>query len=96
MAETIPGGYYIGTDGQPHDANGRPVKKMSDAALKRARGQAEELSDEQKAARAEARAAEQAALEAEEAAEKAGAKAESAGAQVKAADKNAKAAAKGK
>jgi hypothetical protein len=57
MAETIPGGYYIGTDGQPHDANGRPVKKMSDAALKRARGQAEELSDEQRAAGAKAESA---------------------------------------
>lgn len=25
MAETIPGGYYIGANGQPHDANGKPL-----------------------------------------------------------------------
>jgi len=25
MAETIPGGYYIGEDGTPHDAWGRPL-----------------------------------------------------------------------
>lgn len=24
--ETIPGGYYIGADGKPHDANGRPLE----------------------------------------------------------------------
>jgi len=23
--ETIPGGYYIGADGVPHDAHGRPI-----------------------------------------------------------------------
>ena len=25
MATTIPGGYYIGQDGQPHDCDGKPV-----------------------------------------------------------------------
>lgn len=25
MATTIPGGYYLGTDGKPHDANGKPL-----------------------------------------------------------------------
>ena len=25
MATTIPGGYYIGTDGKPHDAHGNPL-----------------------------------------------------------------------
>lgn len=33
--ETVPGGYYIGTDGQPHDAEGRPIKKMSDSQLRK-------------------------------------------------------------
>lgn len=26
MSETIPGGLYIGTDGEFHDADGKPVK----------------------------------------------------------------------
>lgn len=26
MPETIPGGYYIGTNGKPHDANGNPIE----------------------------------------------------------------------
>jgi len=25
MAETKPGGFYLGTDGKPHDANGTPI-----------------------------------------------------------------------
>ena len=25
MATTVPGGYYLGTDGKPHDAEGRPL-----------------------------------------------------------------------
>lgn len=29
MAETQPGGYYIGTDGTAHDANGNPVELVS-------------------------------------------------------------------
>jgi hypothetical protein len=38
MAETIPGGYYLGPDGKtPHDANGKPIEKRSDVELKRAR-----------------------------------------------------------
>ncbi|MBA2412276.1 MAG: hypothetical protein H0V63_05555 [Burkholderiaceae bacterium] len=94
MAETIPGGYYLGTDGEPHDANGRPVKKLSDRALKTARGKAEELSDAQREALAAQRAAEQRAMEAEEAAEKAGTAVDSAEAAVKAADKQAKQAGK--
>lgn len=96
MGQTIPGGYYIGTDGQPHDANGNPVKKMSDRALKAAKDRAPDLTDEQKEALTRQRAAEQAALEAEEAAEKAAAEAKSAGQDVKAADKLAKEQAKAK
>ena len=34
MAETIPGGYYLGSDGQPHDANGKPLPKKSESAVK--------------------------------------------------------------
>lgn len=94
MAETIPGGYFLGADGQPHDAHGRPVKKMSDRALKNARGKVEEMTDAQKAALAEQRAAEQKALEAEEAAEKAAANADAAASAVKAADRQAKVEAK--
>ncbi len=26
--ETIPGGYYIGPDGVPHDAHGRPIEAV--------------------------------------------------------------------
>ena len=26
MAKTKPGGYYIGTDGKPHDANGNAIE----------------------------------------------------------------------
>jgi hypothetical protein len=33
MSETYPGGIYIGADGMPHDANGKPIKVT--AALKR-------------------------------------------------------------
>jgi hypothetical protein len=91
MAETIPGGYFLGPDGQPHDANGKPVKRMSDRALKSARGKAEELTDAQRDALAAQRAAEQKALEAEEAAERAGGEVKSADAGVRAADKAAKA-----
>lgn len=29
MAETIAGGYYIGEDGRPHDAWGRPLPDLS-------------------------------------------------------------------
>ncbi len=25
MSTTVPGGYYLGTDGKPHDADGRPL-----------------------------------------------------------------------
>lgn len=28
MAQTIPGGYYLGANGQPHDANGKPLPLM--------------------------------------------------------------------
>jgi len=28
MAETIAGGYYIGEDGRPHDAFGRPLPDL--------------------------------------------------------------------
>ena len=28
--ETIPGGYYIGVDGTPHDANGNPLPVIPD------------------------------------------------------------------
>ena len=31
MAETIPGGYYIGADGKPHDANGNPIQETKPA-----------------------------------------------------------------
>lgn len=34
MAETIAGGYYLGADGQPHDANGKPLPKKSESAVK--------------------------------------------------------------
>lgn len=35
MAETIPGGYFLGPDGKTyHDANGKEVPKRSDAAVK--------------------------------------------------------------
>jgi hypothetical protein len=27
--QTRPGGYYIGADGEPHDANGDPIKDKS-------------------------------------------------------------------
>ena len=27
LDETRPGGYFIGTDGKPHDAEGRPIKE---------------------------------------------------------------------
>jgi hypothetical protein len=90
MADTIPGGYYLGTDGKPHDANGRPIAKKSDRALKQAKGKAVELTEEQKAAMAEQHAAEQKALEAAEAAEKADASVDDAADRVKAADKQAK------
>lgn len=33
MAETIPGGYYLGADGEPHDANGKKIPKKSESAL---------------------------------------------------------------
>jgi hypothetical protein len=90
MAETIPGGYYLGPNGKPHDANGREIAKKSDRALKTARGKAAELTEEQKAALAEQHAAEQRALEAQEASEKADAAVDDAAAGVKAADKQAK------
>lgn len=90
MGNTIPGGYYVGADGEPHDANGMPVKKMSDRTLSQAQGRAAELTDAQREALAQQRAAEQRRLEADEAAEKAGSAADSAAAGVKAADKAAK------
>lgn len=31
---TIPGGYFIGADGKPHDANGEPVKERSESSIK--------------------------------------------------------------
>lgn len=31
MATTIPGGYYLGTDGKPHDAHGNPLPVAGDA-----------------------------------------------------------------
>lgn len=91
MATTIPGGYYLGPDGEPHDADGKPVKKLSDRALRSAREKAGALTDEQRDALAQHRAAEQQRLEAEEAAEQASASADDAKAAVKQADKAAKA-----
>ncbi len=94
MGHTVPGGYYLGDDGQPHDANGKAVGKMSDRALTSAQGKTHELTPAQREAAAQQRVAEQAALEAEEAAAKADAAVDSAEAGVKAADKQAKQAAK--
>jgi hypothetical protein len=31
MATTKPGGYYLGTDGKPHDANGKPIVEEAPA-----------------------------------------------------------------
>ena len=33
MAETIAGGYYIGEDGRPHDAFGRPLSVSQETAV---------------------------------------------------------------
>lgn len=33
MAETVPGGYYIGEDGRPHDAMGRPLSVSKETAV---------------------------------------------------------------
>ena len=33
MAETKPGGYYIGANGQPHDANGKPLLKIQEETV---------------------------------------------------------------
>jgi len=30
--DTIPGGHYIGTDGNPHDANGNPITAPQETA----------------------------------------------------------------
>ena len=34
MDRSIPGGYFIGTDGEPHDAHGNKIEKRSDKAIK--------------------------------------------------------------
>ena len=36
--ETVPGGYFIGTDGEPHDSEGRPIKKAAEAEATKAKG----------------------------------------------------------
>lgn len=94
MAETVPGGYYLGPNGEPHDANGKPVKKISDAKVREHKAKGGQLTEAQIAARAEAHAAEQRRLEAEEAAEAAAAASKDAGQAVKQSDKDAKADAK--
>lgn len=40
LHETQPGGYFIGTDGEPHDAEGKPIKKAKaeDSATPKAKG----------------------------------------------------------
>ncbi len=32
-SNTIPGGYYIGTDGKPHDAHGNPIPERKAVAV---------------------------------------------------------------
>ncbi len=39
MAQTIEGGFYIGQDGQPHDAEGRPVAPRIAKDAKRSQGE---------------------------------------------------------
>lgn len=39
---TIPGGYYIGTDGKPHDANGNPITQEVRTAKKEKTVEAQE------------------------------------------------------
>jgi len=34
VSKTVPGGYYIGTDGRPHDAHGKPLKEQKSAPKK--------------------------------------------------------------
>lgn len=40
LDETVPGGYFLGTDGVPHDAEGKPVKAVSEAKLEAAQEEA--------------------------------------------------------
>ena len=51
MADTIPGGYYIGTDGKPHDANGNPISVNSaqEKSTRNAELSAEELAAKKQA-----------------------------------------------
>ena len=50
MSDTIPGGYYLGADGEPHDAFGNKVAKQSDKALEQAKEGPGELTAEQEEA----------------------------------------------
>ena len=50
---TVPGGHFIGTDGQPHDANGNPIKGK--AAAKAEADAEEDEAEEQTASRSRGR-----------------------------------------
>ena len=49
----VPGGYYLGADGQPHDANGNPIKGK--AAAKAEADAEEDEAEEQAASRPRSR-----------------------------------------